>query len=457
MKNSILFISAFISIFILKTNAQTYGLDNTDPSVFTKYKIPNTDLKSLWFNTSLNFSSNKQDYTGDTNVNSYYNSNFGYNLRPSYYLLKETDNKHLYFKMDLSGHYSHSYSENHYSTDPYLSSSKNNMYSTSIYLNFLNNNYLNSSDVFYSLSSSISVSMSDAKNENNNGTTTNSYTGNKNQYYNFLLGFGFGKLRNVTPVVSAIRFQERLKQVNLLNKDLSNEAIEGLAQQFSRQSYFSSVHERPNKYFWQSIDDALSRDGISLNGLNMYSSSYLMETTGEVRFLRQEGCIVGINAQLQYQNTYQAYAGNHQLEEEFYTLGNMYINYSHQLNLNSQVNFNLSISGGPNVIANQLIKQLYSLDAEAGYNYELTDRIVTSLSDEFSLDFRNESVQQKILRNNFILSVNYFIEDNMSFNFNYNWQYFIYKDYNLYNPSTNNNHSVNVGFTYYIDRGILIK
>ncbi len=457
MKHSNLFILLFVFVSILKINAQTYGLDNTDPSEFTKYKIPDTDLKSLWFNTSFNFNSSKQDYIDDPSVSSYYHSNFGYGLHPSYYLLKESENKYFNINANLSGSYSHSYSENHYPIDPFFSSDKNNTYSSYITLNFINNNYLNNSDVFYSLKSDINVYMSDSKQEGEYRNPSRSYNGMKTQDYNFYFGFGLGKIRNVTSVVSAIRFQERLKQINLLENNFSNETIENLAQQFSRQNYFSAVHVRPNKYFWQSIDNSLSKEGISLNGLNMYSSAYLMETLNEIRFLRQEGCMAGFYLQLNYQNTYQAYADNHQIDEEFFTLGNAYLAFSHQLNLNSQINFNLSLSAGPNVIAHPEAKQLYSLDANSSYSYEITDKLVTSVNDGFNLKFMNELAQQKILTNNFLFSVNYFVEDNLSFNFNYNWQYSIYKNYYVYNPSTNNGHSLNVGFTYYIDRGILIN
>ncbi len=457
MKHSALFIISFSLIFILKIDAQNYGLDNTDPSVFTKYRIPDTDLKSLWLNTSLNFNSSKQDYTDDPNVNSNYHSNFGYGLHPYYYLLKESENKYFNIKANISGSYSRSYSEYHYPTDPSFSSDKNNTYSTNIILNFINNNYLNNSNVFYSLKSDIDVYMSDSKYEGNYMTISNNYSGMKTQNYNFSFGVGIGKIRNVTHVVSAIRFQERLKQINLLDKNLSNETIEELAQQFSRQNYFSDVHVRPGKYFWQSIDNSLSKDGVALNGLNMYSSSYLMETLNEIRFLRQEGCMGGFNLQFNYQNTFQSNGNSHQIDEEFFTLGNVFIMYSHQLNLNSQVNINLSVSAGPNVIAQPEARQFYSLDAGAGYNYELTDRLVTSLSEQFGLEFQNKTVQQKILTNNFVASVNYFVEDNLSLNFNYNWQYSIYKNHYIYNPSMSNGHSLNIGFTFYIDRGILIK
>ena len=102
-------------------------------------------------------------------------------------------------------------------------------------------------------------------------------------------------MRNVTPVASAIRFQERLKQVNMLNSDLSDNTIEDLAQQFYKQPYYSIVHERPDKYFWQDVEKTLPNDGVSLKDLNMYADAYLRESVNEVRFFRNEGFMAGVN------------------------------------------------------------------------------------------------------------------------------------------------------------------
>jgi len=457
MKHSNLLLVFFIFIFVIKIDAQNYGLDNSDPSLFTKYRLPDTDLRALWFNTSLSLNTDKQDNVNIDGKSSNYNSHFGYSLSPYYYLLQESEQHYLNFNANIYGSYNHSYSENHSLYSPNFNSYSNKQYSTHLTAIFTDNIYRNSGDMFYSFGSNINVDMSDTKSESNYYFESKSYNGSKYQNYSFLFGVGFGKVRNVTPVVSAIRFQERLKQINLLNHDLSDQTIEDLAQQFSRQNYYSMVHVRSGKYFWRSIDNALSRDGVSLNGLNMYSSSYLMETTGEIRFLRQEGFMAGINVNFNYQNAYQANSSNYVLEEDLYTLGNAYLNYSHQLNLDSQINFNLAVSGGPNVLAKPVARQMYYLDANAGYNYELTDRIVISLNNEFILNFWNESLQRKTLTNYLTFSVNYFIEDNISFNANYNWEYSSEKNNLMLHSDTINMHSINAGFTFYIDRGLIIN
>ncbi len=456
MKHLKFFLAFFIFIFLIKIDAQNYGLDNTDPSVFTKYRIPNSELSALWFNTSLNFNSAKLTYNQGNGLTGNYNSNFGYNLTPYYYLLQESDNRYLNLNAQLSGNYSHSYSQNQNLYPPYISTNKQNSYSSNLNASFTYDNY-NNGNIFYALSSGIYVNMLDYKYENKDITTSNSYSGNKTQNYIFSFGIGAGKIRNVTPVVLAVRFQERLKQVNIINGTLPEETLEDLAQQFSRQDFYSMVHVRANKYFWQDIEKTLSGDGVSLTGLNMYAANYLMETTNEYRFLRQEGLKAGINIQFNYQNSYVSYAFPQKIEEQLYTLGNAYLNYSHQINLNSQFSFNLSLSGGPNILSNPVLKQQYSLTAGAGYNYELTDRLVVTLNNSFGLTFINSYAQEKILTNNLTFMVNYFVEDDLSFNINYNWQYSDYKNYLPVYPLLNNQNTINAGFTYYISRGLIIN
>ncbi|MDP4176325.1 MAG: hypothetical protein Q8933_20255, partial [Bacteroidota bacterium] len=286
------------------------------------------------------------------------------------------------------------------------------------------------------------------------------YYGSKNQNYDFQFGIGWGKYRNVTPVVTALRFQQRLKQLNLLNNDLSSKAVEDLAEQFSRQDYYSSVYNRPDKYFWRDIEKVLINDNIvSLNSLNQYANSYLREVPNEMRFIRNEGLASGIGLEVNYVNNY--YSANYtyynpKISEEFYTLANAYIQYSHQLNLNSQFGFLLSANGGPNLIKNSAIKQRYMLSAQLGYDYELTDRIVASAEENFSLSFYNSDLQEKSLYNSVSLGLNYFIEDNVLLKASYNWRYSDDKHISgINNFQWNSNNYVNLGITYYFDRGIL--
>lgn len=448
----------FTSILTINIYAQNYGLDNADPSVFTKYRVPDTDLRSLWFNTSLNLNTIKQNYLSSAGRGSQYNSRLTYYLNPYYYLLQESDSRYLNFNANINSSYNYNYTEGQSSFDQYVNNTKQNGYSANMSLSFTDNNYKDKGNAFYSIASTIQVRMSDLKNDRNyDGKSSSTYSSTKTQSYIISFGIGMGKMRNVTSVVSAIRFQERLKQVNLLNTNLSDKTIEDLAQQFSRQSYYGQVHVRPDKYFWQGIENILAGDGVSMNGLNMYADAYLRETTNEIRFLRQEGFMTGINLQFNYHKYYSAPDNFYLFPEQFFTMGNVYLTYSHQLNLNSQVNFDVSVSGGPNVLEKPAIWQEYLLTANAGYNYELTDRLVASLKDGFSWNYQKGDNFYRYLENDMNLSFNYFIEDDISLNATYQWSYLDARTIFMSNIDNHSTNSVSVGLTYYIDRGMLIR
>ncbi len=462
MKKCMVLFLLFIFAALTDVNAQTYGLDNTNPSVFTKFRVPDTDLRALWFNTNLSFNSNRNDNSSDYGnaFNRPYSNTFSkstdfrYSLNPYYRILSESESHYINLNASLSGAYDYYF----YEYEPYYQSfsntTKENNYNMNLNADFKYNNYINNKDFFYSGGANVNVSMNDTKTDNSSNSPRKFYQGTKTQIYSFSIGAGWGKFRNVTPVVSAIRFQERLKQLNMLNNNLSDKTIEDLARQFYKQPYYSQVFDRPGKYFWQGIDKTLSADGIDLNGLNMYAANYLMESVNEVRFIRQEGIMTGINLQFNYTNNY--YSNNSvPITEQFYSLAEVYLQYSTQLNLNSQISFNISLDGGPNLIASPVIRQKYDINTGVAYNYELTDRLVTSASETINIAFYNSAIQMKHLVNTFSMSLRYFIEDNLSLNSNYTWSYTNDKYYNNMYINSNKVHSFNVGFTYYIERGFL--
>jgi hypothetical protein len=435
-------------------NAQTYGLDNTDPAVFTQFRIPNTDLRSLWFNTNLSFNSQKAlmsiGQPFDNLASDSYNSEFHYDLSPYYLLLCESEDMYLKVQANLEGSVTHNYSYNESNQLSIPNKTKEDDYSASINMNSTYNNYINSGDFFYSIGSSVNVEMDELKTDIISGTYTGSYSNTKSQNYSVSLGLGIGKLRNVTPVVTAIRFQERMKQLGMINNNLSDKVIEGLADQFYKQPYYSDIHVRADKYFWQGIDNVLSEDGVSTQGLNMYAAAYLQEAVNELRFFRQEGLETGLNLQLNYLNNY--FYGS-PLNERLTLLLNPYIEFSHQLNLDSQINFGLSLSGGPVLTAHSILKQYYTIDLNAGYSYELTDRVIASASNDFQYGISNANVQSKTIGENLSLNLSYFIEDELLLNASYGWAY----TSNNYSSTKNENltNSLIIGFTYYIGRAFI--
>jgi hypothetical protein len=466
MKNVIkaLLITAFISSSIL---AQSYGLGNTDPSVFSKYRIPETNLHSFWINPNFSFSSTKNissnttaSYlpyypTEVTNTTSTYNSSLTASVYPRYYLLNENDER--VFSLDIYMGGLLNYNTSRQSGDLHDNDNKEFNFNSEIKSNYLR--YFNSSELFLSASAALNVSILTKYIDNTVYPFYTGYTGEKKQSYLVSFGFGLGKVRNVTSLVSAIRLQERLKQLNLLNNDLNESTIENLAQQFARLNYYSEVYDRSEKYFWQGIDNVLSQEKVSLKGLNMYSSAYLREVNNEVRFLRREGLAASVNLQFNYNNNYSStYFIPSKVYEQLYIMGNASVDFSSQLNLNSQIHSSLFLSGGPGLIENSDLRQQYLINLGIGYNYEFTDKIVISVDNNFYLNFYNyksHTSQQRNLTDNLNFTLAYFIEDNIAINIHYTWSFNELKDYMAKQSLCDNN--IQVGLTYFFDRGFIIN
>lgn len=444
-----------IALMCGMASGQNYGLGNADPAVFSKFKIPETDLRAFW--STAGFST---DYYKTNDTMSFYNynnfsTNLSGNLSPHYYLLKENDDRYLSLSANIYGNYQNNFSQS--SGTPYaplVDKTQNKISDVNLNAAFTYRNYPDEGDMYYSIGSNVQADLSDSYQYTSNTSASNQYFGTKSQTYSLSLGIGWGKLRNVTSIVSAIRFQERLKQLNLANSDLSEKTIEDLAQEFYRQFYYSQVHVRPDKFFWQDIEKALSNDGVSLNGINEYADSYLREVPGELRFARTEGLIGGINLQMKYVNSYGS-GWSPKIQEQLSPMISVYTDFSHQLSLNSQISINLSIDGGPNLMKYSTVKQQYDGSLNIDYNYELTDRLVFSAVNTLSDDIQNSYQQGTNFTNNLRITFNYFVEDQLSLSGSYYWHYQRMNDYNTYIKYGESDNSLQIGLTYYIDRGFM--
>jgi len=112
------------------------------------------------------------------------------------------------------------------------------------------------------------------------------------------IGYGFGRLRNVNPIIRAVRLSERASAING-NLDFSRQDIQAAANQFTRYDGYQQTYDRPQKYFWDDMDLAMSPD---LSSLNTFDILYLTDVLDEGIGTRLEGWEVIGGAQFSYQN-----------------------------------------------------------------------------------------------------------------------------------------------------------
>ncbi|NET34101.1 MAG: hypothetical protein F6K19_19105 [Cyanothece sp. SIO1E1] len=111
------------------------------------------------------------------------------------------------------------------------------------------------------------------------------------------LGIGFGRIRNITPVLRAIRLNERLKSVS--GNHLSDEEIYSTSEQFTRYQAYTRTYDRPLKYFWGDLDDLISN---KISDLPAFDQFYLNDVFNESYGLRLEGYQIQFKGGYNYLN-----------------------------------------------------------------------------------------------------------------------------------------------------------
>lgn len=155
---------------------------------------------------------------------------------------------------------------------------------------------------------------------------------------NIYFGIGYGRIRNVTPVIRALRTNERYKALG--NQSLTSTEIIAAAEQFTRFNGYSRSYDRPLKYFWQDMDQLVNNKFSSLSTFDQF---YLNEIFEENLGSRFEGYEVTATASYTYFNTLnrEEFSNETDIERIFTILRAAEIefsgNYYKNLNLNHQI------------------------------------------------------------------------------------------------------------------------
>ena len=254
---------------------------------------------------------------------------------------------------------------------------------------------------------------------------------------NFLAGFGTGKVRDVTPVIRALRFRKRY---NSLGKaDISESEVKELAKVMSKYPGYKYVHERSGKNFW---DAAFYSLGSKMDGLSGYQTFMITDALKEEVGTRLEGSEVNFNLQ------YTRYEANHDgIFADYVTAiagpilnSRMYTNLSikHQVGVELMAGFFFPTSDikpfDNSFLGSFRLTQLYSLVDRILYNF---DARFTIQNENYGYS-SNGGVVLEVF-NNF----SYYLEDNLylSLNVDYLFQKFehaiigdiyYYEDYEFY-------------------------
>lgn len=424
-----------ILLFYSCLYSQSIGLGNTDPAVFTKYRIPKTVVHAPRASLDFDFSSFNSGNT-ENSVN--------FSIYPSYYYLEQDDFYSLSNLMRSSFFISNR--KNEYSD--HKSSSDNTGFN--FYNDFSMRNYFDQ-NTFLNANMLTRISYSLRKQINDNNTLNmpnNSLNKWLYQDYGAYLGIGWGKIRDITPVISAIRLQERLKTIGHINTDLNEKDLVSLAQSLSRVNHYNLTAFRGGKNFWKDFESEPVYEKLKFKDMTPFELNYAMESLLESKLQRMEGFLCSANIGLHYDNQR---SENHYPMKDVFLEENMAVNlmvsleYSHQLSLDQQLHILFQGISSKLVDSNPVTKKLNNrLLLNIDYGYEINDRFIFTVKTETDWG-RREAYTYSELRQSFSVGGSFFFADNISGDMNYMFYY------NDENNIIRRNHFVTMGLTYYLN------
>lgn len=253
------------------------------------------------------------------------------------------------------------------------------------------------------------------------------------------IGIGFGRVRNVTPIIRAIRLSERLKTVNS-GINFNEGDIQSSADQFTRLEGYQRNYDRPSKYFWSDLNDVVSTD---LEKLDAFDMLYLTDVLNEALGSRREGWEVITGIAFEYDNTLlrdeeevnqpspsivrsttinKLFGGfvsarwykNTSLKTQWGLFGDLELQYSmdDEINLLGDLKRNLVVSGGVNLLYNISDRFLFeSALSNRYFRTKFEDGVSGPVPPGTSPEF-NQWVNDLELSS----SLNYFVENKMVIN-----------------------------------------
>ena len=270
------------------------------------------------------------------------------------------------------------------------------------------------------------------------------------------IGIGYGRLRTVNPMIRSLRLNERLTSLDT-GQNMNQKDIISAADHFTRLSGYQQSFDRPQKYFWEDMDEQLSTD---LSALNPFDLLYLTDVTSEALGFRQQGWQVSATINLQHHVDYSHQGDNTGSTSNISTStflsptikGIWYKN----LSLRHQIGAAGSFLYQKELDDDSLIDDNNLLNLSANWLYTITDRLLINNSVSYFRIGRDQGPSSLMT---FRSNADYYIENSFSLFVNieyvYNWDSTqVFTDGSLTESIDERDIRFSTGLRYYLKRGL---
>lgn len=287
------------------------------------------------------------------------------------------------------------------------------------------------------------------RNSDIDGTTTDMSRLQRNFSTTIGGGVGIGRLRNINPMIRALRLNERLNSLGS-EQEMTLNDLRNASEQFTKVNGYNQVYDRPDKYFWGDMDSEISPNLMALNPFDLF---YLTDVSSESIGQRLEGWEVVAQLDLNHSVNYLKTNDNipdtesSQLNRTTMLSPNVMgvwyrnLDLKNQVGLTAQISYNTDIASGSNF-------SYYTLQTRAEWLHTITDRFLAQPYISY-IRFMNDIKNQNLSVGS---SFNYYVENNLSIFTTIRYTY-IKNEINNFSESRNR-FQLNAGVRYYMRRGL---
>ncbi|MGM0589037.1 MAG: hypothetical protein ACQETE_11510 [Bacteroidota bacterium] len=240
-------------------------------------------------------------------------------------------------------------------------------------------------------------------------------------------GIGYGKIRNVTPVIRALRFSERYRALGY--SGLNSDQVQNVSEVFATYSGYNSIFDRPDKQFFSDLFDQTS---VMKDGLSPYEVLFLSETIQEQIGTRKVGYRASLDIKYESQkktvygdeifsNDFEIESGTTQ-EATLTAISGTFEGYTNA-DLNTQTGIYANVTIGKQEELTE--KDFKQFTLRGFFMYDLTDRLLwnnalsyTHLNLSSAQAIASGGTAKALMLNS---TLNFFIEDNISFRLAFNY------------------------------------
>ena len=411
-----------------KINGLIHKTKTIDPKyqhLIYDYRIPDWGYNRFYLDFSANLNGSDYTYNPNSYQTDYENSQYNGLLRPYFYLYRTSEKYIFSFYSALNSNYR--YYQDRQETEFEIEKDINRDFNNDLYINGNLNQYLgrlfylkfNSSNL-YRYYENRDQSKIIIKSNNTSSTTKNNYV--RREYnLNARFGVGLGRIRNVNPVFKALRFNQRLKDIDKTS-GLSEADIKSLIYLYAHESAYNNTYDRPRKYFYEALPEKVTSQ---IKNLQPWEMIYLDEVSDEIIGSRYEGFEINGGIQLTHQHTVYTNIGG---SAELTILGfYMEQEYYHNISPGYQIGTNVDLSYLKILNENTMVNNVGRGIATFMNLWNITDRLLMEFDLGYETGFAtidNIRYQMGILetydkwyksdRFNLSLSMDYFLENNLS-------------------------------------------